>query len=48
MKTPKIIKKADKKVTEFGCCFRSCGGSPAIMDFDCKDKHLSKKLKKIK
>jgi len=50
---PKIFKKnSSKKINESGCCFRSCGGSPVILQDDpikiYKGDITEKKLRKIK
>lgn len=47
MTKPKIIKES-KRIEESGCCFTSCGGSPAIITFDPKEKKTEKKFARIK
>jgi hypothetical protein len=45
---PKVIKKSTTN-SETGCCFRSCGGSPCVQDFEKKNstKNVDKRIKKI-
>lgn len=48
MNKPKVFKENEGKSMECGCCFRTCGGSPAIQGYSPSSKSLDKKLAKIK
>jgi len=48
MQKPKILNKSNKEIGEAGCCFTSCGGMPAVLQYKSKTRVTEKKLEKIK